>query len=146
MADALIVYAAMACPGGCFKSPLRSVRFRRQLQLGAAAAGTPANVASTTAKAAQAEVDAAAAAVIAAAAAPVPGPCMGENVAARPALTLPDPMLVGLGGGKDALFKAKPLAGVRIGVFKEVRGAQGGGGGGGGGAGGRAGGRAKGRG
>jgi hypothetical protein len=121
MADALIVYAAMACAGGCFKSPLRSARFRRQLQIGAAAAGVPANVASTTAKAAQSEVDAATAAVIAAAAAPVPGPCMGENVGARPPLLMPDPILPGLGAGKDALFKTKPLAGVRIGVYKEVR-------------------------
>ncbi|KIZ06891.1 hypothetical protein MNEG_1064 [Monoraphidium neglectum] len=111
--DAMIVYAAMACPGSCALSPLKP----------AAAPGIGEGsglAAARTAEQAQAEVDAAAAAVKAAAAAPFPEAAMGEDAATRPPLVLPRRLLAeGVdGSSQDALSAAQPLAGLRVGVFK----------------------------
>ena len=132
-ADALIAYAAMACPGCCFRGPA-ALRQRAAAQVAKEAAVAAKPAGATTADEAQAEVDAAAAAVAAAAAAPPPPAVMGEDVAARPPLALPArvfPAGLRLGIGGDgggsaatagsaamrALRAARPLAGLRVGVF-----------------------------
>ncbi|GBF99222.1 fatty acid amide hydrolase-like [Raphidocelis subcapitata] len=114
--DALLAYAAMACLGSCARSPL------------APPPGSPAPprppgalpAGSTTAEGAAAEVAAAAAAVAAAAAAPPFDAGMGEDAAARPPLALPKALFPApflAGGGARALADARPLAGVRVGVY-----------------------------
>ncbi|KAI8469633.1 MAG: amidase signature domain-containing protein [Monoraphidium minutum] len=121
VADALIVYAAMACPNGCFRSPLATSAHQRSLGL-AAAAPSPA-AGATTAAGAAAEVAAAAAAAAGAAAARPPAEALGEHVAARPPLALPARALpegVPVHGGAGAeLLRLRPLEGVRVGVFKQ---------------------------
>ncbi|GBF95943.1 fatty acid amide hydrolase-like [Raphidocelis subcapitata] len=118
MTDTLIVYAAMACPGSCFKSPLAGGVPRNEF---GGFVSQPGRITAATAKQAQAEVDAAARAAAAAAAAPPPEACLGESAATRPALTLPARVLpegVLVGGRGGSVFKARPLAGVRIGIYK----------------------------
>jgi hypothetical protein len=123
-ADALIVYAAMACPGACARSPFLP------LVPPPPAPGAPAPGA-TDAAGAAAEVAAAAAAVEAMAAAPLGPGGIGEDAARRPPLALParvfpDGAPPGANGGGGAaaaaaaLVAARPLKGVRVGVFEEV--------------------------
>jgi hypothetical protein len=127
MSDAVIVYAAMACPGSCFKSPLRSDICTRTAFGGfnlTSYAAERAAQGSTTAAEAQSEVDAAIRAVAAAAAAPLPPQTLGEHLQRKPPLALPTRALpegLGVGGraGRE-IFKAQPLAGVKIGIYKEV--------------------------
>jgi hypothetical protein len=116
--DALIVYAAMSCPGACARSPFAPPVPPPPLPPGAPLPGA------TTVEAAAAEVVAAAAATAAMAAAPLPQPGIGEDARGRPPLALPQVMYPAAflkGGGGAALAAARPMEGVRIGVFDEVR-------------------------
>ena len=127
LGDALLAYAAMACPGGCAESPLMAPPTPSQPLSQPPAPLPPAGPgakqcllalgAARTAAEAQAETEAAVAAVKAAAAAPRPEANMAEDAASRPPLMLPRQVFA---GGKGAA-KSRPLAGLRVGVFDEVR-------------------------
>ena len=110
MEDALIAYAAMACPASAGR-PAGACLGKGKA--GAAAPARPPSSGLQDAACAQAEVLAAAEIMEAVAAAPLLPLSLGEDPGRTPALALP----IRISGGSSD----RPLSGLRLGVYQEVR-------------------------